>query len=552
MDGTECVVTCLAGASYGVSKTSVLNFGGERYVSARMSSTLVAAGPQRYGASIQDASEKRINDGDVFFPNYMAHALWHGKQTGFATKTIRINIEAASSDIQIGQVAVKYGSSECSSGTTHELGDNSSFGFIMTDAQCVNSGAVDMNVTEDSEGTVIANGDIYCPTPDPRPCAAWQNQIDVSYSAMNGTFVYSLERQTNWCAEYLDGSVQPAYESVVSTVLSDWVTSLQAWDFDNTKRPIKFWEYFLTEPLVDTSVGSNGYDDDWYTWTLGSVCHIGAVTVPSTLVPDPAKLATPSVNPPSVNFNAFRQASFGCKWVDLCRDFVYPAIRFDGDGVSDKVRQPIARINELADVSNSFTVNNISYSIDQTDLGSCDALGDWTLDVAGTGFTMNRTITYTHYEHALTDDRASSVTPSTKAGTVSNLVIDYTAGPLTASQSGASYVPSLTFINGADPGGCNPDNAYASFTSHPYETATYDVVGTLNAGQWVRVDMDNGDKWDISVDLTTSTTAEVTARKYDDCDTVADTVTLPADRCEPFSVNISDADYDITFDLEWI
>ena len=64
--------------------------------------------------------------------------------------------------------------------------------------------------------------------------------------------------------------------------------------------------------------------------------------------------------------------------------------------------------------------------------------------------------------------------------------------------------------------------------------------------------MDNGDKWDISVDLTTSTTAEVTARKYDNCDTVVETVTLPADRCEPFSVNISDTDYDITFDLEWI
>jgi hypothetical protein len=552
MDGTECVVTCSSGASYGIGKTSVLSFGGERYVAARLSSTLVPGGAQEYGCSIQDASEKRIDDGDVFFYTQMAHALWHAEQTGIENKTIRINIETSSSDIEIGQVSVVYGSSDCGKKFSHTEGDNTSYRYIMTDARCVNSGAADMTVTEDSDGTVIANGDIYCPDPDPRPCPSWQNVIDVNYSAMNGTYIYTLERQTNWCAEYLDGSIEPTYESVPSTVLSDWAASVQAWDFDDTRRPIRFWEYFLTEPLVDTSLSGNNYDDDWFSWTLGTVCHIGAVTVPNARVPDPTRLATPSVDPPVVSFTPDRQSTLiNCRWVDLCLDHVYPAMYFAGEGVADKVRQKIVRTFELADVANSFTVSNISVSIDQTQPTPCDGYGDWTLDVTGTGFTMNRTITYTQYEHTLTDDRASSVTPSTKAGSVSNLTIDYTAGPTTVSQTGASYVPSLTFVSGFDPGGCNPDNSY-EISSTPTQEATYAVTGTIKAGQWIRVDVDNGDKWDISVGRQGFDFYEtVTVRKYDDCHTLSSVLSVPSDRCEPFSVNLSDSDYDVTFDLEW-
>ena len=552
MDGNECVVTCLTGASFGIATTSPLSFGGSRYVAAILSSTLVSGGAQRYGSSIADATLKRINDGEVFFFNQYAHALWHGEQTGIETKTIRINIQTGSSDIEIGQVAVKYGTSECAKSQSHTSGNNSTFGYIMTDAQCVNTGASDVTVIEDSEGTVLANGDIFCPDPDPRPCPAWQNRMDVNYSAMNGTFIYSLERQTNYCDTFLDNSVSPVYESVPASVLSDWVSSIQSWDFDNTTRPIKFWEYFLTEPLVDTSASSNSYDDDWYDFTPGSVCHIGSVTLPSTFVPDPTRLATPSVDPPVITFNAFRQVSFGCKWVDLCRNFVYPGFIINGDGVQDKVRQPIARTTELANVSNSFTVSDISFFLDQTDQG-CSTNGDWTLDVNGTGFTMDRTITYTHYEHSLDDNRASSVTPSTKAGTVTNLVVNYTSGSTTANQVGSSYVPSLTFIAGPDTGGCNPDNSYDSFTSTPTQSSTYPIVGTIKAGQWVRVNLDNGDMWDISIGrLGFDSFETVIARKHDNCDTVTAALVKPADRCDPFSVSLSDSQYSITFDLEWV
>lgn len=555
-DGDALVVAVSSGLSYGIAAAPSL-FGGDRYVAIILDSGFNVGGAQTYNVSMQDTSSKRIDDGENFFPSYPAHSAWVGAQEPIGPTTIRLNIQSDSSEIKIGQVRMRYGWTGCSINTgAHSGGDNTTFCFASKGMSLVNSGAASLTCTETSTG-VTHDSLGGCTLPDPRPCGTWVNTLETDYTPLNGTFEYELERQTNfWESE------TPVYESANWTLVTDWVDAVKNWTWTGGVQPISFWEYSQVEPQVEVTLGNYTWDNSWANWTFGSdVCGEIPITFNPSIPPlgaNECPAFAENYNAPVAVTTARQGTALDCLAVNVCSvtDVVHPAMTHGVTPCIDNNSQGrwgIVFSSDPSVVLSDFVVPAINLSVDQDSSGNDDCFsGNWSYTVVRGGFTMTRT---KDCRVESFDDFAIGAKPASwvlKGGTVTNFAAEDKNASTTASQNGNSYVPqTLTFISGSDQNAsdCNPDDVY-KLTDPSYGEESW-ACGVTKSSPWLRVDTDDGDSWDISIDYQgISAIYVVTARRYSDCETVvfSDSLSnLPADKCETHSVSYSNSDFDISF-----
>ena len=561
-DGKSLVVAVSSGLSYGIGSWTGPSFAGPRYADLIFSNRDDDGGVQRVGVGLLDTNIQRYDNGENFFTSQITHSQWATSQSALGPQTIRINIETSSSEIQIGQVRVRYGWSSCQTDSYTDDGSDTTFCYASRGMSIVNSGAQNLTITETSTGVTndyspayAGQGPGFCTEPDPNPCATWINTQSTDYTPLNGTFYFELERETNFWESRQVPYPDRVYESANWADVNSWLDSVYAWSWSESERPISFWEYSQVDPEVEVTSGSSVWDRNWGSLTLGGpIC--GIITITERII-EPynydCKAFAERYNAP-VAVTAPRQGSLlQCGNVNICigNETAYPAFRLTG--CSEAVTQARFGVALESDIPDAqlpdFVVPAINLSVDQ-DTYECgyEYSGNWNYTVVRGGFTMTRTKSNAVESFQDLNIGGKRDVGILKNGTITDFSVTDVAASETATQTGDSYVPqTLTFNTTGFPAGCEPDVVY-KFGTPTYTEATW-TCENVKSSPWLRIDTDDGESWDVAISANISS-IDIRVRRYSDCEEIFysdPTLSLPADKCNTVPISISTASFSVSF-----
>jgi len=527
-------------AKYESSYSSTSAPGNARYVYLALSS-VASAGAQGSSIRAYDDRSGTLN----------ALAISRGATRSAGSRTVRINILAGTSDLEIGLVQIKAGNVTCLSGLGYcssncSLGNNDSY-YVVEGRTVTVSGGASHTATETSDGltTIGASG---CNETPPSPCQ-WTNEAVIDYSVVNGTWDYVLQKASNYCTtpSWADASAGE------QTAVTDWISRVKSDTWNDSNRPIRFWEYRWASPPVTTRTGSTEWDADTVSWTLEDVCDL---TVATESINEPCQGASPVAYPDNTvpkmaEVVRDTDLSLLCDWgVEYCSagSTIRPSIGFSAScETGRKTVNLVIPYTTFAAIGND-TASAYDITRQESDyVGSCNQTYPWSVRTQWPAISITRSSSTTTYEIPVYSQGGTLGGPTARPLQVTNFVWTVVSTSATSTQNGDAYIPTMTFNATGTPSGCQPDDVWQNAFAFPrYERHINEPFGDdggtdegiLNGTVNVRVPTEDG-TFDV-LWVNSGGTDYIYARRNSDCALLFGTVPSSADDCEVLSISLDD------------